>query len=90
MSDAETQSVSQDQPAAPTAQPAAPNGLTLIDLTVVLNILQVVSQRGAIRPEEMTTVGTVYERIFTFLESQGAVSRAQPAAQTDPAAPAAE
>lgn len=84
MSDAVNQEITQGQ-VPQQAQPAAPTGLTLNDLTVVLNIIQVVSQRGAIRPEEMTTVGTAYERIFSFLESQGAVTRQQPAAAEKPA-----
>lgn len=49
--------------------------LQMADLVSVLEFLQVASSRGAFRPEEFTTVGGVYERIFAFLESAGAVKR---------------
>ena len=52
-----------------------PAGLQLQDLIVILQTLQVTAQRGAIRAEEMALVGGVYERLFAFLEAQGAVSR---------------
>ena len=68
-----------------TQEPAAP-GLTLADLTLALQTIQAVVQRGAIRAEELSTVGGLYDRLFAFLEAQGAVSRPAPAAA--PAAPA--
>jgi hypothetical protein len=65
---------------APSEQPAAPS-LQLSDLVTILQTLQVSSQRGAIRADEMTTVGGVYDRLFAFLEAQGVISR-QPQAST--------
>ena len=42
--------------------------LTLEDLSAVLSIVDVATQRGAFRPKEFTTVGKVYEKISNFLE----------------------
>jgi hypothetical protein len=53
--------------------------LTLEDLSAVLNIVDVATQRGAFRPKEFTAVGKVYEKITNFLEQV-----------KDSAAPAAE
>lgn len=53
-----------------------PQSLQINDLMKVLEILNVCSQRGAIRPDEMTVVGGVYERIFQFLDASGVFERA--------------
>lgn len=37
------------------------------DLRLVLNLIDVVSSRGAIRPGEMKAVGELHERISNFL-----------------------
>jgi hypothetical protein len=42
--------------------------LTLDDLSAVLSIVDVATQRGAFRPKEFTAVGKVYEKIANFLE----------------------
>jgi len=42
--------------------------LTLEDLSSVLSIVDVATQRGAFRPKEFTAVGKVYEKISNFLE----------------------
>jgi hypothetical protein len=42
--------------------------LTLDDLSAVLSIIDVATQRGAFRPKEFTAVGKVYEKISSFLE----------------------
>lgn len=49
----------------------ATNGLQINDLVKILEILNVVSQRGAIRPDEFTIVGGIYDRIYAFLDSSG-------------------
>jgi hypothetical protein len=62
----------------------------LQDLMLAAQVIQLASQRGAIRAEEMSQVGGVYERIVAFLQSSGALQPAQtPAAPTAPATPAA-
>jgi hypothetical protein len=58
-----------------------PINLQLTDLVTVLEVLQLASSRGAFKPEEFTAIGSVYERIFAFLETTGAVSRPAPAEQ---------
>lgn len=49
--------------------------LQLADMVSLLETIQVASSRGAFRPEEFAAIGAVYERVFAFLESTGAVSR---------------
>ena len=62
-------------PAAPGATPPLPN-LTIGDLRLVARIIQVSSERGAIRANEMATVGDLYNRLVEFLN---AVQPQQPA-----------
>lgn len=47
----------------------APSGneLTINDLAAVKSIIDVASQRGAFKPNEMVAVGTVYSKIDAFL-----------------------
>ena len=59
------------KPAEATAQPApateAPVELTVQDLGNIKQIIDLASQRGAFKPNEMTTVGTTYTKLETFL-----------------------
>ena len=48
--------------------------LTIQDLTALKAIIDVASQRGAFKPNEMMTVGQTYTRLENFLN---AVSKAQ-------------
>jgi hypothetical protein len=78
-----TDQINQDQAATAPAQPT----LTLTDLSIVLNTIQAVVQRGAIRAEEMSTVGGLFDRLYAFLKAQGAITeQASPATETEPAA----
>ena len=56
-------------------------GLSLQDLLVVVQTIQVVSQRGAIRADEMEVVGGVYTRLVAFLQASGALKSAESAEQ---------
>ena len=47
--------------------------LSVADLTQVLQVFQVVSQRGAFRADELSSVGALYDRLVTFLKSTGAL-----------------
>lgn len=47
--------------------------ITPDEIALMFQILQVVSQRGAIRSEEMTTVGNLHDRIFMFLKQEGII-----------------
>lgn len=53
--------------------PEAPN-LALSDLVLLLNLVRATAERGAIKAEEMTAVGAVYEKLFNFLQASGALT----------------
>ena len=58
-----------------TAQPAP--SLTLQDLVLVAQIIQLTSQRGAFKAEELESVGGLYNKLIAFLQSTGALAPAQ-------------
>ena len=66
----------------PTANPVAEQpaeqtpGLTLQDLVFVAQIIQLTSQRGAYKAEEMAQVGGLYNKLIAFLQSTGALTPA--------------
>jgi len=64
-----------EQPVQQQAQPAP--GLTLQDLVVVAQIIQLTSQRGAFKADELANVGSLYNKIIAFLQSTGAIAPAQ-------------
>ena len=60
--------------AAAPAQPDAtqqPTDLTLADLAGLKSIVDVAAQRGAFKPGEMQAVGTVYNKLASFLAAAG-------------------
>ena len=63
--------------AAPEAQ-AGPD-LTVQDLQSIKCIIDVASQRGAFRPNEMVTVGQTYQKLETFLQAVAQQQPQQPA-----------
>jgi hypothetical protein len=60
--------------------PEAPS-LSLSDLVLLLNLVRVTAERGAIKAEEMSAVGSVYEKLGKFLQASGALNT--PAAPSD-------
>lgn len=56
------------------SQEQAPN-LTIQDLILVAQIIQLTSQRGAFRAEELQNVGALYNKLIAFLESVGAITK---------------
>lgn len=44
-------------------------GITLNDISNVVRIIDVASQRGAFRGPELSQVGTVHDRLMKFLEA---------------------
>ena len=56
-------------------QQTAPS-LTLQDLVLVAQIIQLTSQRGAFKAEELEAVGALYNKLITFLQSTGALAPA--------------
>ena len=63
------------------AQQPAPS-LTLQDLVLVAQIIQLTTQRGAFKAEELADVGGLYNKLITFLQSTGALTPAAPTEET--------
>jgi hypothetical protein len=62
-----------DETTTPAAENAAPAGLTIQDLLLTLQVVQVAASRGAFKADELSNVGGLYDRLFKFLESTGAI-----------------
>ena len=62
--------------------PAAPT-LGVNDLKLMANIIEVVSNRGAIKANEMAAVGSLYNNLMNFLIANGAVNVPQPEVADD-------
>ncbi len=66
---------------------AAPSpGLTIQDLSLALQIVQVATSRGAFKAEELSAVGGLYDRLFAFLKSSGALTTPATPEVAEPAA----
>ena len=63
--------------------PVAPQ-LQLSDLMLAAQVIQVASQRGAVKAEEMEQVGGLYNRLVAFLQGSGALTPATPPQETAP------
>lgn len=63
-----------------TTQDSAPQ-LALQDLVLMMNLIRAVSERGAIRAEEMEPVGAVYNKLVAFLQYSGAIKPAEAPAE---------
>ena len=59
------------------------NNITVADLNLLKNIIDLASTRGAFRANEMKQVGEVYEKLTAFLEAVVAQAAAQEAAPAD-------
>lgn len=64
-------------------QQSAPN-LTLQDLILVTQVIQLSATRGSIRAEEMEVVGGLYTKIIAFLEASGALTRPEAGQSAEP------
>jgi hypothetical protein len=62
----------------PSQEQTQPVGITLQDLVFVAQLIQLTSQRGAYKAEELAEVGTLYNKLIAFLQSTGAISPAVP------------
>ena len=51
------------------AEAQAPVALSMNDLTVLANIIDLASSRGAFKAGELTTVGATYEKLVGFVKS---------------------
>ena len=52
--------------------------LTINDLGALKSIIDVAIQRGAFKPNEMVTIGQVYNKLESFLNAVQAQQQAQP------------
>jgi hypothetical protein len=78
------EATAQTAPANPAPAQEAPVELTVQDLGNIKQIIDVASQRGAFKPNEMTIVGTTYTKLESFLNAVAAQQKAQqPAAEGD-------
>lgn len=59
--------------------PQESSGLTLQDLVLVTQIIQLSAAKGVFRAEDMVQIGSLYNRLVGFLESTGAITRNVPA-----------
>ena len=73
--------ISSEQAQQPAQQTNPNTGLTLQDLILVAQIIQLGSQRGTFKAEEMATVGGLYTKLIAFLESVGAITKPENAPQ---------
>ncbi len=73
MSEEQTTADVNESPAAEATEQQAPD-LTVTDLQALKSIIDVASQRGAFKPNEMMTVGQTYNKLDAFL---GAVTANQ-------------
>jgi hypothetical protein len=53
------------------------NNITVADLNLLKNIIDLASTRGAFQAGEMTQIGTVYDKLTAFLEAVVAQAAAQ-------------
>jgi hypothetical protein len=65
----------QDPGTSTSGEQAQTPSLQLSDLVLALQTIQASAQRGAVRADEMEIVGGLYNRLFAFLEAQGAIKR---------------
>ena len=67
----ENKQVSTDAPATATpvqpSNPTQPTGIQIGDLQTVLNIIDLASQRGAFKANELTQVGSIADKLSGFL-----------------------
>ena len=56
--------------------PTEVTGLTIQDLNLALQVIQVSSTRGAFKADELTMVGGLHDRIYKFLNDSGAFTKA--------------
>lgn len=49
--------------------------LALADLVLLLNLIRVTAERGAIKADELSAVGAVHDKLMKFLEASGALNK---------------
>lgn len=66
----EVNSTTSEQPAVESATTERPT-LTLQDLSLMVQVLETGSARGAWKASELSSVGHLYDRVTSFLEAAG-------------------
>lgn len=69
--------MSEETQTAPEATEGQAPDLTVQDLNALKAIIDVASQRGAFKPNEMTVVGTTYTKLENFLNAVAAAAEQQ-------------
>jgi hypothetical protein len=87
MTDATTDTTTEETTAPESGEQLVVTPLQLNDLLLTAQVIQLASSRGAFRAEELTEVGGLYDRIVAFLKESGAIA---PAAPTEAPAESAE
>lgn len=68
-----------------TAQAAPAPDLNLNDLLAIRNLIEVVTQRGVFKANELSSAGVLYDKLSAFLNAAQAQSQAQQETQEQPA-----
>ena len=63
-------------------EPAKPS-LNLADLVNVIQVISTCSQRGAFKAEELSSIGGLYDRLYSFLDSTGALKKPEATPTTE-------
>ena len=75
MANTETTVVEEPTSADSAAPEQTPPSLSLQDLILVAQIIQLTSARGAFKAEELQNVGVLYNKLIAFLDSVGAITK---------------
>jgi hypothetical protein len=67
----------ENQTTQPETQSTSPT-LGLQDLVLMAQVIQLATSRAAWKPDELSVVGNLYDRLMAFLESSGAIKSDQP------------
>jgi hypothetical protein len=79
MANTETPVVEEPTTAEQAVPEQTPPSLTLQDLILVAQIIQLTSSRGAFKAEELQNVGVLYNKLIAFLDSVGAITKPETA-----------
>lgn len=66
------------------------NTITISDLDAIKNLINLAATRGAFRGEELSMVGTVYDKLTAFLEAVIEQAKAQEATAAEANKPQGE
>jgi hypothetical protein len=73
----------EDQTTQPATEETKTATLGLQDLVMMAQIIQTATARASWKPEELSTVGALYDRLMSFLESSGAIRNTDQPVESD-------